>query len=81
MAYAPMRSMNAELNSGLTDGTYKKVVRDRGGCDIDAATQHSRRDLHDLYFGIHEAPVKQAPTRPDVRTQAYCATPEADPWA
>jgi len=72
--------MNAELASGATDGTYKKVVRDRGGIEIDAATYESRRDLHDLYYGIHEKDVKRAPTRGDVRTQAYCPTPEADPW-
>lgn len=79
MAYAPMRSMNAELDSGATDGTYKKVVRDRGGF-VDAMTQDSRRDLHDIYFGIHEKDVKRAPTRGDVRTQNYRPTPEADPW-
>lgn len=78
MAYAPMRSMNAELDSGLTDGKYKKVVRDRGGF-VDAATYQSRRDLHDLYFGIHEAEIKQAPTRGPVRTQNYRPTPQADP--
>lgn len=80
MGLPQLRSMNAELDSGLTDGSYKKVVRDRGGIEIDADTQQSRRDLHDLYYGIHEAEVKQAPTRGDVRTQAYCATPKADPW-
>lgn len=80
MGLPPLRSMNAELDSGATDGTYKKVVRDRGGLDIDAATQDSRRDLHDLYYGIHEKDVKRAPTRGDVRTQAYRDTPPADPW-
>jgi hypothetical protein len=80
MAQAPMRSMNAELDSGLTDGKYKKVVRNRGGF-VDADTQDSRQDLHDIYYGIHEAEVKQAPTRGDVRTQNYRATPPADQWA
>lgn len=79
MGCPPMRSMNAELDSGATDGTFKKVVRDRGGF-VDAATQDSREDLHDLYYGIHEQDVKQAPTRGAVRTQNYRATPKADPW-
>ena len=80
MGLPPLRSMNAELASGATDGTYKKVVRNRGGLEVDAATQQSREDLHDLYFGIHEKDVKQVPTRGPARTQAYCPTPPADPW-
>ena len=60
MAYAPHRSMNAALSEGMTDGKYKKVVRDRGGF-VDVATEDSRRDLDDIWFGIHEKQVKMAP--------------------
>lgn len=79
MSYAPMRSMNAELDSGATDGTFKKVVRNRGGF-VDAATADSREDLHDAYYGVHECEPKAAPTRGAVRTQNYRPTPPADPW-
>lgn len=80
MAYAPMRSMTAELASGATDGREKKVVQNRGGFP-EAATQDNREHLHDMWYGIHEAEEKQAPgfTEP-VRTQSYRATPRAEPW-
>jgi len=80
MAYAPMRSMNAELATGAAEGRYKQVVTDRGGFP-EAATYDERSDLHDVYFGIHEQDEKQLPgmVRPE-RTQAYRATPKADPW-
>ena len=31
MGKAPARSANAELGQGMTDGSYKQVVKDRGG--------------------------------------------------
>jgi hypothetical protein len=74
--------MNAELETGLSDGRYKAIVKDRGGF-VDKSTYDARAQLHDLYYGIHEAPVKQLPGRigpADARTQDYRATPEADPW-
>lgn len=82
MAYAPMRSMNAELDTGLSDGRYKAIVKDRGGF-VDKSTFDSRAQLHDLYYGIHEAPLKALPGRigpADARTQDYRPTPEANPW-
>lgn len=59
MAYPISRSMNADLNEGATDGKYKKVIRDRGG--VVTSQLNERRDLHDLYYGIHETPVKTSP--------------------
>lgn len=81
MAYPPLRSMNADLHTGIADGTYKQVAPDRGGC-VEQATLDSRRDLHDMYFGIHEAPTKELATMPNrsVKTQDYRRTPQADPW-
>lgn len=76
MSYAPRRSLSDELNQGLVDQTYKTVNRDRGG-RIDQATQRARQDLNDLYFGIHEAPVKQRPDGQGVRTPTYVPTPPA----
>lgn len=60
MAYAPTRSMNAEISEGMTDGKYKKVVMNRGGI-VDAGTLRERADLDDRYYGIHEKQVKVTP--------------------
>lgn len=79
MGHAPMRSMNAEFNTGLVEKTYKQVVSDRGGF-VDGATQDSREHLHDMWFGIHMTATPHAPTRGPVRVQDYRATPAADPW-
>ena len=80
MAYAPMRSMNAELRTGAADGRYKQIARDRGGF-VEDATFENRRDLHDMWYGLHEAPAKELPGFYEpARTQGYRATPEADPW-
>jgi hypothetical protein len=80
MAYAPMRSMNAELDTGIADGTYKEVVRDRGGF-VERTTYDSRSSLHDMSYGIHEAPTKEVATKIEhVTTQNCRATPEAQPW-
>lgn len=74
MSYAPRRSMSDELNQGLIDQKYKTVNRDRGG-DIDPATYAERQDLNDLYFGLHETPVKRRPDGLAVRTPTYQPTP------
>jgi len=74
MTYGPIRSANAELHEGMTDGKYKKVVRDRGGF-VEKATSAARSDLDDRWYGIHEVPVKttgdtlQLPTPYFVPTQ------------
>jgi hypothetical protein len=60
MAFAPDRSMNAELSEGMTDGKYKKVIRDRGAF-VEASTQLNRTDLSDAYYGIHEERTKTLP--------------------
>lgn len=57
MAVNTSQSQNAELAEGMSDGTYKKIVTDRGGM-VDPATYDARRDLHDAYYGIHEARTK-----------------------
>jgi hypothetical protein len=77
MSWAPIRSANAELEAGLTDGKYKKVIRDRGGFP-EAATFRARRDLDDTWHGIHEAPVKIRPDgRPAIRDPYFVPTPPA----
>lgn len=76
MAYAPSRSPNVELQRGMIDGTYKQVVKDRGGF-AEPATYDARRELTDIYYGIHEAKVKRLPDN-RVFNDPYCVdTPEA----
>ena len=67
MSYAPNRTLGGELDEGLTDGTYKKINRDRGGV-VDPATYGARQDLSDIWYGIHETPVKRRPDGPATRT-------------
>lgn len=73
MSYAAPRGMTGELLEGITDGSSKKVVRDRGGV-IDQATLNARRDLYDTWYGIHEDPLKVDPFGRIVRTPGYRAT-------
>lgn len=73
MAYAPHRSMTADLNEGATDGKYKKVIRDRGGF-VDPATTKARLDLDSHYYGIHEEQVKVRPDGKIVTTPNFIRT-------
>lgn len=52
MSYARRRSMTGDLNEGLTDGSYKKVIQGRGGIP-EYTTAKSRHHLADTWFGIH----------------------------
>lgn len=80
MTYAPSRGLIGELSMGSVDGTYKQVVRDRGG-HIDEATVRTRQDLPDTWYGIHEAAEKVDPFGRLVRTPNYRATrPVTYPW-
>lgn len=73
MSYAASRNMTGELFEGLTDGSSKKVVRDRGGV-VDQATINVRRDLFDTWYGIHEDPLKVDPFGRVVHTPGYQET-------
>jgi hypothetical protein len=61
MAYPTPRSMNANLEEGMSDGKYKKVVMNRGGVCESARLYDDRKDLADVWHGIHECPVKVFP--------------------
>jgi len=81
MAYPPRtRSSVDELNLGMVEGSYKLIAKDRGGF-IDPATYAARRDLADVWHGIHEAPVKEAPDGLPVVTPTFVPTPPARPEA
>lgn len=61
MSVNASRSQNADLAEGMSDGSYKKIITDRGGnlftSDV-GGTVAARSDLSDAHYGIHEAKVK-----------------------
>lgn len=78
MALPQLRSMNAELNEGATDGRYKKVVQNRGGV-VEGSTYGNRTDLDDVWYGIHEESAKDIPGKYGVQsTPNYVPTPTPD---
>lgn len=62
MALPPLRPMRGELLEGMTDGTYKKAVMNRGGFVEPCNYEDYRSSLADTWYGIHETPVKTSPT-------------------
>lgn len=54
------RSVNTELRQGMTDGSYKQVVKDRGG-EVEEGAYDSRRDLSVPVYGIVESLDKELP--------------------
>lgn len=75
MTYGPTRSVNADLHEGLTDGSYKKVINDRGGFVDKVSTVAARASLSDRYFGIHETPYKTSPDGVNLPTPNFVPTP------
>lgn len=74
----PQRSMNSELLEGATDGKFKKVVQNRGGT-VETDTYESRESLDDVWYGIHERPLKHVYVREPRRvTPNYTPTDEPD---
>lgn len=73
MTYGPTRSVNADLHEGLTDGSYKKVITNRGGFPERTSVQ-SRAHLDDQWYGIHEDPVKTGPDGIALPTPNFVAT-------
>jgi hypothetical protein len=76
MAYPQHRSAIDELNQGMIDGTYRQVNKDRGGV-VEGATYAARRNLADVWYGIHEAAVKELPDALPAHTPTFVATPPA----
>lgn len=60
MALPPLRSMNGELAEGMTDGSRKKVTRDRGGF-VEQTTPRLRQDINDRLLNIEADRVGVAP--------------------
>jgi hypothetical protein len=58
---AEMRSLNADLMEGMSDGKYQKVIENRGGVVEKELAYGTLEDLSDTYYGIHEAQIKRLP--------------------
>lgn len=63
-------NLRGELAEGATDGTYRKIVRDRGGV-VEDTTYQQRADLADVFYGLHETPVKNLGDGTSERTPNY----------
>lgn len=72
MAYPPLRSMNASLHEGATDGKYKKIRMDAECFTAVDATDNNtyrlREDLNLEYYGIGEKAVMNVPAGPQAFT-------------
>lgn len=78
MSYAQPRSANRELEAGMTDGSYKKVIMDRGGV-VEAGTWYQRDELSWIWYGICEAPVMDTPDGQKCVQPYHVATPCPNP--
>lgn len=76
MAYAQPRSAVDELNQGMINGTFRQVSPNRGGV-IEPSTYAQRKYLDDMFYGIHEAPIKELPDALPAHTPTYTPTPQA----
>lgn len=73
--YRGNANMLDQLAEGATDGSWKKLVRDRGGI-VEPTTYAERSQLSDTYFGIHEARVKTLGDGTAHSTPDYGPTPD-----
>ncbi|MFI9271831.1 hypothetical protein ACIGXM_14090 [Kitasatospora sp. NPDC052896] len=81
MSYPKQRNWSDDLNAGLTDGTWKKTVRERGGV-VEPTTPRERATLADTWYGIHEKPVKTDPFGREITTpDTYTGGPVTYPGA
>lgn len=74
MAYPQSRSANRELDQGMVDGSYKQVIKDRGGV-VEQGTWYQRDELSCIYYGIHEAQVMDLPDGRKFVSPYHTATP------
>jgi hypothetical protein len=70
------RSMNQDLETGMVEGSYKMVVKDRGGL-VESTTWEARQSLADIWHGIHECPSMHTPDGLHTHDPNFVATPKA----
>jgi hypothetical protein len=74
MAYPQCRSMNRDLEEGMTDGRYKKVVMDRGGRPEGQLLHDCREQLDSINYGINELAEKRFGDGTSGQTPNYVET-------
>jgi hypothetical protein len=82
VAYARLRSMNADLNRGASEGSYKTLAPDRGGV-VESSYMEMRKYADDVYHGFHEVNPKYVPGRcitVDTIDYLPTATPDMTRW-
>jgi len=78
MALPVTRSVIRELDEGATDGTYKKVVQNRGGL-VEEGFWDARKQLSVKGYGITEAPTKAIPGSNGMEVTTPYTVPTKDP--
>lgn len=76
MAYPRARNLNSELVEGMSDGSFKKVIQNRGG-EVELDTARTRDALADVWHGIHEMNPKALPDGTVANTPCYVPTKQA----
>jgi hypothetical protein len=76
MAKNESRDLLLELRDGASDGSYRKIVRDRGG-DVENTTWEERQDMAAVWFGFSEIESKNVGDGSRGITPDYQAT---KPW-
>lgn len=77
MALPVSRSVNRELDEGMTDGTYKKVVQNRGGL-VEEGFWLARKQLSTKGYGIVESPTKVLANGDEISTPYTVATKDPE---
>jgi hypothetical protein len=73
--------MNSDLQAGMSDGKYKKLVAHRGDVAEGDLLYSERMDLSDTYYGIHETPVKRLPDGTVDRRSRCTTCRRRNPWS
>ena len=70
MAYPKAASLTANLQRGMVDGSYKQIIKDRGGV-VEMHAPDERQQLATRLYGIGEAPFQEMPDGSGPVTTAF----------
>ena len=73
------RSCNENLKDGMSDRSYKKVRQERWSPERkgESLTDITRKDLYDIWYGIHELDEKMLPDGTTYKSDDYVVTKDA----
>lgn len=72
---AELGSCTSDFKLGSVDGSYKQVVKDRGGV-VETLTYEARKDLSVSLYGIVECADKETPMSGPYRSPYAVRTPD-----